>query len=150
MMVPVDRIIAQQRETAELQRRPEGTMKFNSAEGPPLQHSPPVASLRASKEPATSGLKSSIDSIKNRILLPKSPFGSKPTPVELQTPGASAVRLLPDRSRTMTPTRDIGVCYCHLYSHIILSIFWWQRKICSLLCLLVARRAATGSKAEAR
>jgi hypothetical protein len=143
----VDRIIAQQRETAGPQRRPEGTMIFDPVEGPknppapPLQHSPPTASTSASKEPVTSALKSSIDSLKNKILPPKSPFGSRPTPGISQTSSANAVRLLPDRSRTMTPTRDIGVCCCRFHARIILSMLMAERNM--QLALSACRKDST-------
>lgn len=157
MMILVDRIISQHRENA-LQRRPEGTMTFDPIEEsrnlpsppfPPPQHSSSIASPEAGNELVTSALKSSIASLRNKILPPKPPFGNKSSVVSQGT-SATGINLLADRSRTMTPTENIGGSCCQRYARVVLIVRWWQRKICSLRCLPAAKRALTGSRVEAR
>lgn len=101
MTMPVDRIIAQQKENAESQRRPDGVMTFDRDESK-NPFPPSIGNPSTSSELAPKTLKSSIDSFKNKIL----PFGNKPTAVGSYI--SNTVRPSPDSSRTMTPTRDIG------------------------------------------
>jgi len=117
MIMSVDRIVAQQREKARSRMHPEGTMKFDPVEesksslppaAPPPQHSSPGTTSRNNGQQVTSGLKSSIDSLKNRMLPPKSTFGSKLISAGSQFANASGTRPPPDSSRSMTPKQDIG------------------------------------------
>jgi|ERR1700733_16132643 hypothetical protein len=117
MIISVDRIVAQQRENAGSRKRPEGTMKFDPVEeskssllpaAPPPRYSSPAATSGNNDQQVTSGLKSSIDSLKNRMLPPKSILGSKLISGGLPFANASGIRPPPDNSRSMTPTQDIG------------------------------------------
>lgn len=120
--IVVDRIIGQQKEAAKRQQRQEGVMKFDppdASSGPsttaplkptslPQRPSLPAPLQKITNQAAGGGLKSSLDSWRQKILPPKPSHNSEAVESPSSTFENSGIRPPPNRSQNMTPTANIG------------------------------------------